>query len=188
MVGRCSMSLASQIKPNHMLRNVAQLVERAHRKTAWAVLEHLLALCPPKSTRVLAHNGIQFAGQPRNRDRITAHLLARSMATKRWRLPSSVLISTMSIWKEPIGYRELLALGLVASKGRLQRLATAKCHVAGNVAEDSDAQKTASGAGSTAAMHGDSPLAARACAAGTQPPPRLRLREERLRQGLSARS
>ncbi len=50
---------------------VAQLVEKANRKTAWEFLEHLLDAVPYKIHTVLTNNGIQFAEQPRNRDSIT---------------------------------------------------------------------------------------------------------------------
>ena len=50
---------------------VAQLVEKANRKTAWEFLEHLLESVPYKIHTILTDNGIQFAEQPRNRDSIT---------------------------------------------------------------------------------------------------------------------
>lgn len=50
---------------------VAQLVEKANRKTAWEFLEHLLEAVPYKIHTVLTDNGIQFAEQPRNRNSIT---------------------------------------------------------------------------------------------------------------------
>ncbi len=50
---------------------VAQLVEKANRKTAWEFLEHLLESVPYRIHTVLTDNGIQFAEQPRNRDSIT---------------------------------------------------------------------------------------------------------------------
>ena len=46
---------------------VAQLVEKADRKTAWEFLEHLLEAVPYK---ILTDNGIQFAEQPRNRNTV----------------------------------------------------------------------------------------------------------------------
>ena len=50
---------------------VAQLVEKANRKTAWEFLEHLLEAVPYKIHTILTDNGIQFAEQPRNRDSVT---------------------------------------------------------------------------------------------------------------------
>ena len=50
---------------------VAQLVDKANRKTAWEFLEHLLETVPYKIHTILTDNGIQFAEQPRNRDSIT---------------------------------------------------------------------------------------------------------------------
>ena len=50
---------------------VAQLVEKANRKTAWEFLEHLLETVPYQIHTILTDNGIQFAEQPRNRDSIT---------------------------------------------------------------------------------------------------------------------
>jgi len=50
---------------------VAQLVEKANRKTAWEFLEHLLEAVPYKIHTILTDNGIQFAEQPRNRNSIT---------------------------------------------------------------------------------------------------------------------
>lgn len=49
---------------------VAQLVEKANRKTAWQFLEHLLEAVPHRIHTILANNGIQFAEQPRNRNTI----------------------------------------------------------------------------------------------------------------------
>ena len=63
---------------------VAQLVEKANRKTAWEFLEHLLEAVPYKIHTILTEravkgaigsspmaSGIQFAEQPRNRDSVT---------------------------------------------------------------------------------------------------------------------
>ena len=47
---------------------VAQLVEKADRRTAWEFLEHLLAVVPYRLHTILTDNGIQFADQPRNRN------------------------------------------------------------------------------------------------------------------------
>jgi hypothetical protein len=47
---------------------VAQLVEKANRKTAWESLEHFLEAVPFKLHTILTDNGIQFAEQPRNRN------------------------------------------------------------------------------------------------------------------------
>jgi transposase InsO family protein len=47
---------------------VAQLVEKADRRTAWEFLEHLLAVVPYRIHTILTDNGIQFADQPRNRN------------------------------------------------------------------------------------------------------------------------
>lgn len=49
---------------------VAQLVEKANRKTAWEFLEHLLESVPYRIHTILTDNGIQFAEQPRNRNTI----------------------------------------------------------------------------------------------------------------------
>lgn len=50
---------------------VAQLVEKANRKTAWKFLEHLLERVPYRIHTILTDNGIQFADQPRNRNSVT---------------------------------------------------------------------------------------------------------------------
>ena len=47
---------------------VAQLVEKAGRKTAWEFLERLLEAVPYRIHTILTDNGIQFAEQPRNRN------------------------------------------------------------------------------------------------------------------------
>ena len=47
---------------------VAQLVQKANRKTAWEFLEHLLESVPYHIHTILTDNGIQFAEQPRNRN------------------------------------------------------------------------------------------------------------------------
>jgi len=49
---------------------VAQLVDKANRKTAWEFLEHLLEAVPYKIHTILTDNGIQFAEQPRNRNTV----------------------------------------------------------------------------------------------------------------------
>ncbi len=49
---------------------VAQLVEKANRKTAWEFLELLLEAVPYRIHTILTDNGIQFAEQPRNRNTI----------------------------------------------------------------------------------------------------------------------
>lgn len=49
---------------------VAQLVEKANRKTAWEFLELLLEAVPYQIHTILTDNGIQFAEQPRNRNTI----------------------------------------------------------------------------------------------------------------------
>jgi transposase InsO family protein len=49
---------------------VAQLVEKANRKTAWEFLELLLKAVPYRIHTILTDNGIQFAEQPRNRNTI----------------------------------------------------------------------------------------------------------------------
>ncbi|UWQ74045.1 IS481 family transposase [Leisingera sp. M658] len=48
--------------------SVAQLVDKANRKTAWEFLEHLLEAVPHRIHTILTDNGIQFAEQPRNRN------------------------------------------------------------------------------------------------------------------------
>ena len=48
---------------------VAQFLEKANRRTAWEFLEHLLDDVPCRIHTVLTKNGIQFAGQPRIRNR-----------------------------------------------------------------------------------------------------------------------
>ncbi len=47
---------------------VTQLVDKADRKTAWEFLAHLLKAIPYRIHTILTDNGIQFAGQPRNRN------------------------------------------------------------------------------------------------------------------------
>src|SRR6056297_606663 len=49
---------------------VAQLVEKADRKTAWEFLELPLDAVPCRIHTILTDNGIQFAEQPRNRNTI----------------------------------------------------------------------------------------------------------------------
>ena len=49
---------------------VAQMVEKADRKTAWEFLELLLDAVPYRIHTILTDNGIQFAEQPRNRNTI----------------------------------------------------------------------------------------------------------------------
>lgn len=49
---------------------VAQLVEKANRKTAWEFLEYMLQTVPYKIHTILTDNGIQFAEQPRNRNTV----------------------------------------------------------------------------------------------------------------------
>jgi transposase InsO family protein len=49
---------------------VAQLVEKANRRTAWEFLQHLLEVVPYRIHTILTDNGIQFAEQPRNRNTI----------------------------------------------------------------------------------------------------------------------
>lgn len=49
---------------------VAQLVEKANRKTAWEILELLLEAVPYRIHTILTDNGIQFAEQRRNRNTI----------------------------------------------------------------------------------------------------------------------
>jgi len=71
---------------------VAQLVEKANRKTAWEFLEHLLESVPYKIHIILTElpvvaplvrattgDGIQFAEQPRNRDSITFRMMRFDM-------------------------------------------------------------------------------------------------------------
>jgi len=48
---------------------VAQLVEKADRRTAWEFLEAVMEAVPYKIHTILTDNGIQFADQPRNRDK-----------------------------------------------------------------------------------------------------------------------
>lgn len=47
---------------------VAQLVDKANRKTAWEFLETVLEAAPYKIHTILTDNGIQFCEQPRNRN------------------------------------------------------------------------------------------------------------------------
>ena len=49
---------------------VAQLVEKADRRTTWEFLEHVLEAVPYQVHTILTDNGIQFAEQPRNCDTI----------------------------------------------------------------------------------------------------------------------
>jgi hypothetical protein len=46
----------------------AQLVEKADRRTAWELLEHLLEVVPYRIHTIPSNNSIQFAEQPRNRN------------------------------------------------------------------------------------------------------------------------
>ena len=48
---------------------VAQLVDKADRRTAWEFLETVLEAVPYRIHTILTDNGIQFAEQPRNRDK-----------------------------------------------------------------------------------------------------------------------
>jgi hypothetical protein len=47
---------------------ITQLVDKADRRTAWELLEHLLKAAPYRIHTILADNGIQFADQSRNRN------------------------------------------------------------------------------------------------------------------------
>ena len=47
---------------------VAQLVDKANRKTAWEFLEAVLEAVPYKSHTILTDNSIQFCEQQRNRN------------------------------------------------------------------------------------------------------------------------
>jgi transposase-like protein len=47
---------------------VAQLVDKANRKTAWELLEAVLEAVPYKSHTILTDNSIQFCEQQRNRN------------------------------------------------------------------------------------------------------------------------
>ena len=49
---------------------VAQLVATADRRTAWRFLQHMLETVPYQVHTILSNHGIQFAGQPRNRNTI----------------------------------------------------------------------------------------------------------------------
>ena len=49
---------------------VAQLVEKADRRAAWEVLQHMLEAVPHQVHTIFTDNGIQFAEQPRNRNTI----------------------------------------------------------------------------------------------------------------------
>ncbi len=49
---------------------MAQLLDKANRKTAWAFLELLLDAVPYRIHTILTDNGIQFAEQPRNRNTV----------------------------------------------------------------------------------------------------------------------
>lgn len=46
---------------------VTQPVDKANRRTAWDFLEYLLRIVPYQVHTILTDNGIQLAGQPRNR-------------------------------------------------------------------------------------------------------------------------
>lgn len=47
---------------------VTQLVDKADRRTAWKLLEHLLKAVPYRIHTILTNNGIQFAEQLRSRN------------------------------------------------------------------------------------------------------------------------
>ncbi|WP_281826644.1 DDE-type integrase/transposase/recombinase [Jannaschia rubra] len=49
---------------------ITRLVEKADRKTAWEVLQHMLEAVPCRVRTILTDKGIQFAEQSRNRDTI----------------------------------------------------------------------------------------------------------------------
>ncbi len=49
---------------------VTQLVDKADRKTAWELLQHMLEAVPCRVHTILTDNGIQFAEQPWNRNTI----------------------------------------------------------------------------------------------------------------------
>ncbi len=49
---------------------VAQLVDKADRRTAWEFLQHMLEAVPCQDHTILTDNGIQFAERPRNRNTI----------------------------------------------------------------------------------------------------------------------
>ncbi len=51
---------------------MAQLVEKANRKTAWEFLDLLLEAVPYQIHTILTDNGVQFAEQPRNRNVIVS--------------------------------------------------------------------------------------------------------------------
>lgn len=58
---------------------VAQLVEKANRKTVWEFLEHLLAVVPYRIHTILTDIGIQFAEQLRNRNTIISRQMRFDM-------------------------------------------------------------------------------------------------------------
>lgn len=68
---------------------VAQLVEKADRKTAWEFLEHFLDAVPYRIHTILTDNGIQFAEQPRNRNTIISRPMRFDMINAR-RMGSSI--------------------------------------------------------------------------------------------------
>ncbi len=49
---------------------VAQLVDKADRRTAWEFLQHMLEAVPCQVHTILTDNGIRFAERPRNRNTI----------------------------------------------------------------------------------------------------------------------
>ncbi len=49
---------------------VAQLIDKADRKTAWEFLQYMLEAVPYRVHTILTDNGIQFAEQPPNRNTI----------------------------------------------------------------------------------------------------------------------
>ena len=54
---------------------VTQLVDKADRKTAWELLQHMLEAVPYQVHTILTDNGIQFEEQPRNRKTIYSRLM-----------------------------------------------------------------------------------------------------------------
>lgn len=58
---------------------VAQLVDKANRKTAWEFLEAVLEAVPYKIHTILTDNGIQFCEQPRNRNTAYSRLMRFDM-------------------------------------------------------------------------------------------------------------
>lgn len=58
---------------------VTQSLNRANRKRAWAFPEQVLAAVPRRTSTILTDHGIQFAGQPRQRNIVASRQIRVDM-------------------------------------------------------------------------------------------------------------